>query len=75
MDGASGMGVQIQGMPSLMTRNWVFGLDKSGTMSDDAFGRAIRVHTEAIILVEQSFDKMKDLIPTPEEKAEKNKAL
>lgn len=75
MDGASGMGVQIAGMPSLMTRNWVFGLDKSGMMSDDAFGRAIRVHTEAIILVEQSFDKMKELIPTPEEKAGKNKAL
>ncbi len=75
LDGASGMGVQRQGEPTLMTRNWVFGLDKSGMMSDDTFGRAVRVHTEAIVLVEQSFDKMRDLIPVPEVKEGKNKAL
>ena len=75
MDKAENMGVQAKGMPSLMTRNFVFGLDPTGTLSDDAYGRAIRVHVEAIVMVEQAFEKMKELIPTPEEKTEKNKAL
>lgn len=76
LDGAMHMGITTPaGSPSLATRNFVFGLDRSGAMSDDAFGRAIRVHTEAIVLVEQAFDKMKDLIPTPEDVEEKKKHI
>jgi len=75
LDKAEHMGVQVKGSPSLMTRNFAFGLDPNGTMTDDGFGRAIRVHLEAIVMVEQAFEKMKELIPTPEEKTPKNPAV
>ncbi len=75
LDGATNMGVQRAGEPSLIDRNWVFGLDRTGTMSDDAFGRAIRVHTEAIVLIEQSFDAMNKIVPPAPEPVEKPKHL
>lgn len=51
----------IQGLPpskediKSKPRNFVFGLDPNGIMPDEAFGRAVRVHIEAVILVEQVF--------------------
>lgn len=75
LDQMLNMGVQKKGEKSLMGRNWVFGLDKTGTMTDDQFGRAIRVHTEAIVLLEQAYSKLNELVPTPAPEKEKNRAL
>jgi len=75
MDGVNNMGVQRAGEPSLMNRNWVFGMDPQGTLDDDKFGRAIRVHTAAFVLVEQAFKALYDLVPTSEETSGKNPAL
>lgn len=75
LDQVLNMGVQKPGEKSLMTRNWVFGLDKTGTMTDDQYGRAIRVHTEAIVLLEQAYSKLNELVPPPTPEKEKNRAL
>ena len=69
------MGVQRVGEDSLFSRNWVFGLDPKGTMTDDQFGRAVRVQTEALILLEQGFNKLSELLPQEKEEPVKNKAL
>jgi hypothetical protein len=69
------MGVQKGGEETLMLRNWVFGLDPRGTMTDDQYGRAIRVHTEALVLLEQAFNKVQDLVEAPAPEKKKNPAL
>lgn len=69
------MGVSKKGEKSLMDRNFVFGLDPTGTMSDDQFGRAIRVHTEAIIAIEQAYGKLNELLPKEKEAKKSNPAL
>lgn len=58
--------VIAQGVPPVQgeeykLRNFVFGLDKTGEMNDDQFGRAVRVHIEALMVVEQQFDLLKKL--------------
>jgi len=75
LDDVSGMGVQSAGDPSLMNRNWVFGFDPTGTLNDNEYGRAIRTHVEAIVLVEKAFEKMKEVIPPTPEQEEKPKHL
>jgi len=42
-------------------RTFAFGLDKSGDLTDDQFGRAMRVQLEALVLIEQQFDLLKRL--------------
>lgn len=68
-DGILNQGVQRSEDASLQNRNWVFGIDGTGTMTDDEFGRAVRVRAEALVLVERSFSEMLTL-KTREEKQE-----
>lgn len=75
LDQMLNMGVQRKGEKTLANRNWVFGLDQTGKMTDDQFGRAIRVHTEAIVLLEQAYAKLNDLRPEEKEVTVKNRAL
>ena len=75
LDQMYNMGVQKDGEKTLMLRNWVFGLDPQGTMSDDQYGRAVRVHTEALVILEQAFNKLADLVQAEKETVKKNPAL
>lgn len=63
--------------PSHMARNWVFGLDQTtgGVMTDDQFGRAVRVHVEALVLVEQAVSYIKGLAPVPKTTEPTNPAV
>lgn len=75
LDQIFNQGVQPKGVPTLQLRNWIFGLDATGKMTDDNFGRAVRVHTEALVVLEQAYDKMFDLVPAPEIEPKANPAI
>lgn len=60
-----------QGKPYKL-RNFVFGLDKSGDLNDEAFGRAVRTQIEALIVVEQQFELLEQL-GTPQQASESSK--
>ena len=57
-------------------RNFVFGLDPTGTMSDEDYGKAIRTHIEAIFMVEKTFNVLLELgeEEKPKDKEEQNQA-
>lgn len=74
-DGILNQGVQRSNEASLQNRNWVFGLDQTGTMSDDEFGRAVRVRAEALVLVERSFSEILTLKLREEKQETVNPAL
>lgn len=67
-------GVQNKGEKSEMNRNWVFGVAKNEDMSDEEFGRAVRVHTEALINIELAFNTMVKVVPIEKNEAKGNKA-
>ena len=71
------MGVHQGKDDTMMLRNWVFGLDQTtgGTMTDDQFGRAVRVHTEALVHVEQAITAMEKYEPTTPAEPAKNPAI
>lgn len=75
LDEIFNQGVQKQGQPTLLTRNFVFGLDPSGQLSDDQYGRAIRVHVEALVVLEKALNKLEDLVQDEEETSTGNPAL
>lgn len=54
-------GVAPEKLKEYKLRNFAFGLDKTGDMNDEQYGRAIRLHLEALMLVEQQFDLIKKL--------------
>lgn len=71
LDGILNMGVQ-GGETSVTLRNWVFGVDPQGVMTPQEFGTAVKVRTEAMILLEQAYTKLNELVVAPEEPKKKN---
>lgn len=67
------MGVIKEGESSI-ERNWVFGIDPKGIMKDEDFGRAVKIRTEAIIMLGQAYNKLSELEPILEEAPKKNPA-
>jgi len=57
-------------------RNFIFGLDPSGMMTDQDFGRAVRCSTEALFIVETTFKTLSEIGTVKEtgETTEKNPA-
>lgn len=75
LDGILNMGIQKEGEKTGLLRNWVFGIDPQGVMSDEDFGRMVKVRTEAMILLEQAYTKLNELAQPVETPKVKNKAL
>lgn len=73
LDGILNMGVH-GGDTSTTLRNWVFGIDPQGVMTPEEFGNAVKVRTEAMILLEQAYTKLNELVPVAEEPKKKNVA-
>lgn len=67
-------GVCTQGTPDHQHRNWVFGIDAAGTMNNEQFGEAVRVHADALVLVDRAFTNMRLVLEPTEKKEPKNKA-
>lgn len=56
-------------------RNFAFGLDKSGDLTDEEFGRALRVQLEALVYIEQQWELLEKLgTPQTAVEAPKNPA-
>lgn len=71
LDQIVNQGVQRTGENTLAHRNWIHGYDPENNLTDADFGRLLRTHREALIIVEHAINKMFELIP--EEKEEKEK--
>ena len=65
-------GVKPEAGKEYKLRNFAFGLDKSGDLNDEQFGRAMRVQLEALVLVEQQFELLEKL-GTPQTAVETTK--
>lgn len=69
-------GILNQGVSGVETsttlRNWVFGIDPQGKMTPEEFGTQVKIRTEAMILIEQAYTKLNELVVAPEEPKKKN---
>jgi hypothetical protein len=71
LDQVINQGVQRTGEESLMQRNWIHGYDPENMLTDADFGRLLRTHREALIIVEHAINKIFELVPEETPKEEK----
>lgn len=71
LDQIINQGVQRKGEETLVQRNWIHGYDPENMLTDQDFGRLLRTHREALIIVEHAINKMFELVPEETPKEEK----
>lgn len=72
LNGVTHQGTLKKGQKPNFSQNWVFGIDQTGQMTEEEFGKAVITMTNAIVMVESSFNEIRfSLINKEKTKKEK----
>ena len=63
-------GTQKVGEDSMANQNWIHGYDPENMLTDADFGRLVRTHREALVIVEASLNKIYEIVPEEKTKPE-----